>query len=83
MDRLNRFLKKAREGAGFTQLEFAKKLGYAGSQFVSNCERNACNYPLSKFTTIARLLNVKVEKLVNLHVADIREKTVFEIDMSE
>jgi transcriptional regulator with XRE-family HTH domain len=83
MDRLNRFLKKAREGAGFTQLEFAKKLGYAGSQFVSNCERNACNYPLNKFANIARLLNVKVEKLVSLHVADIREKTMFEVDLGD
>lgn len=83
MDRLNTYLKKAREKAKLSQAELGARLGHQNGQFVSNCERNLSQYPLSSFHKLSKVLKVKVEKLVDLYVLDIRDRTEFDLSLGD
>lgn len=72
--KLNTLIKKKRILRGVTQFELALKLGYGTPQFVSNCERDKCSYPASKFKTLSKYLDIPIKTLILAKVAAYRDK---------
>lgn len=76
-ENLGTFLKDKRLKKGYSQADFATKLGYASPQFVSDWERGVSSPPMKKLPEIASELNVKIdilfELLVDLATNQLRE----------
>jgi transcriptional regulator with XRE-family HTH domain len=64
--KLGEFLRESRKRAGYSQVEFATKLGYESPQFISDWERGVYSPPMKKFLLICDLLFIKPEKLFQL-----------------
>lgn len=73
------FFKDAREQAGFTQAEVAKKFGYSTPQFISNIERGKCAVPMKVMAQFIKLYKVKPEPVVNLLTRVYKEKVQREL----
>lgn len=65
---LGTYLKDKRLKKGFSQADFATRLGYASPQFVSDWERGVSSPPMKKLPEIASELNVKIDVLFELLV---------------
>lgn len=65
---LGTYLKDKRLKKGFSQADFATRLGYASPQFVSDWERGVSSPPMKKLPEIASELNVKIDVLFDLLV---------------
>lgn len=52
--------RKARENAGLSQFEVAKKLGFISSQYVSNIERGQTSMARKHYRKLARIFGEKV-----------------------
>jgi transcriptional regulator with XRE-family HTH domain len=61
--KLARFLRTARENAGLTQTEVAKKLGYGSSQFVSNWERGRSTPPMNALRPLSKMYKINMDEL--------------------
>lgn len=61
---LGHFLKSAREKAGFTQHEVAKRLSYTSPQFISNWERGISSPPLDVLPRLSTLLRISPKSLI-------------------
>jgi transcriptional regulator with XRE-family HTH domain len=62
-------LAEARIKAGLTQLDLGLKLGYSGSQIVSNWERNLCGIPVKKAAVFCKLTSMKPSEMEKLLVS--------------
>ncbi len=67
------FLKKKRVDAGLTQMSLATKMGYPGSQFVSNWERCICPPPSRNFQKLIVMLKINKEELMEVMMEDSKE----------
>lgn len=68
-----RFLKSAREKAGYTQCSLSKKLGLSCSQFISNIERARSGIPPRKVRKIAKILRREPRDFMAPMVLDYKE----------
>lgn len=60
------FLASARNTAGLSQLDLARKLGYSSPQYVSNWERGICGPPLDKLYELSTTLNISANTLLTM-----------------
>jgi transcriptional regulator with XRE-family HTH domain len=67
------FLRRARENAGLTQEDVARKLSYKTSQFVSNWERGVVMPPLTHVRKLARILGLRPKDIVDI-IYDLKER---------
>ena len=67
-------LRSYRERAGITQWQLASRLGYSTAQFISNVENKKARLPLKAFRATAKILGVKLEDLLNDHIAEDKER---------
>lgn len=56
--KMGSLIRQYRERKNFTQLEFAKKLGYSTPQFVSLFERGLSKVPPAKLRKISEILDI-------------------------
>jgi transcriptional regulator with XRE-family HTH domain len=63
-------VKSARVGAGLTQMELAKKLGYKSPQFISNWERGESSPPPAVISKIARATKTRYSDYKTILLAD-------------
>ncbi len=73
MGKPEEILKEARIKSGMSQLELAIVLGYSTSQFISNCERGLCSWPLNVIPKVCALLNVPSFKIKQAFLKDYEE----------
>ena len=69
-----RLLREARERAGVTQVELAKKLKQSQS-FVSKCERGECRLDLIQLRTVLEALGVKLVDFVTKLERELRPRS--------
>jgi hypothetical protein len=62
-----------------TQSWVSKKMGYTTSQFISNCERGICTFPVKKMRKLSKLLGINPELLVSAYIADLTEELKREV----
>lgn len=60
------FVKEAREKAGLTQGQVAKKLKYTSPQFISNVERGKCFLPLKKVRPFCKVTKADLFKYIDI-----------------
>ncbi len=70
---LLRLIREAREQAGITQVELAKKLKQSQS-FVSKCERGECRLDVIQLKTICQALGVSLSDFVNRLEGELRKR---------
>ena len=62
---LNDYLRERRIQSGLSQLDVAKKLGYASPQFVSNWERGLVTPPIETIGVLADLYEIPMGQVVD------------------
>lgn len=72
MSELNKYLRVARKGTDITQLQLAKKLGFASPQFVSNWERGICKVPTNTLAKLITILKLDPDCVIELRMRDNR-----------
>lgn len=75
-------LKQAREKAGLTQFELAKKMGLVGRgglQHISNWERGCQGIPKKRVREFSRATGCTVESIIDVKVDDYRSQLQKEI----
>lgn len=73
MNRLESFLKTAREQGGMTQLQLSRKLGLTSPQFVSNWERGVARVPIRTLAKLVKLFKLEIELVIDLRTRDSRD----------
>jgi len=68
--KLNAHILSRRKQMCLTQMQLARALGHTTPQFVSNCDRNRCTYPVKSFIKLSKTLNISLDKLLFLRVQD-------------
>ena len=69
-----RLLREARQRAGVTQVELAKKLKQSQS-FVSKCERGECRLDLIQLRTVLEALGVRLVDFVSRLERELRPRS--------
>ncbi len=67
-EKLGRFFCELRQKKNLSQREVAKKLGYSSAQFISNFERGIVVPPLTKLRVLVRLLDMPIDRVLDLIV---------------
>lgn len=72
--KLAMYLKNGRLQSGLSQKDFAARLGYSRSQFVSNWERGLCTPPMSVMKKMLKICPISRDELFDLVLACEKEK---------
>lgn len=70
---LTQFLKRARIERGLTQMEAARHLNHATSQYISNFERDMCEPSLETTIKLCELYEIPTQELVHFMVTQYEE----------
>lgn len=73
------YLKRKRIGAGLSQRQVARKLGYTTAQFVSNWERGISEPPISALKTLAVLYELDADELFEVTLNHIVSKVTIKM----
>lgn len=69
------FLRIRRQELGITQIKLSQIIGLEGSrgQYISNCERGTCQFPVDYITKLSEALQVSEETILNIFVLDYKK----------
>ena len=74
-NRISKLIKHKRLELGVSQAELARLLGWSkpNTQYISNIERNACNFPARSITELIRVTSIDAESIINAMTEDYRD----------
>jgi transcriptional regulator with XRE-family HTH domain len=72
--KLKNFVRKRRKELGLLMKEISYPLGYSSNQSVWNWEHGRAPIPYYMFRQLAKLLDVRLETLIDLAVEDYRDE---------
>jgi transcriptional regulator with XRE-family HTH domain len=68
------YFKQARERAGLTRMEVAKKIGYTSTMFISTWERGVKSIPAKHLNTLMKLYKLDPDAVYKAVLPEVRKE---------